>query len=38
MGIINYDIKQHITIYIGKALPRSGRDNLTGSWPQLLHG
>ena len=29
---INYSIKQHIAIYIGEVLPRSGRGILTGSW------
>ena len=31
MGIISYRIKQHLTIYIGEVLARSGRGSLTGS-------
>ena len=30
MGIISYRIKQHLTIYIGEVLARSGRGSLTG--------
>ena len=38
MGIISYRIKQHLTIYIGEVLARSGLDSLTGSWSQLSNG
>ena len=31
MGIIIYQIKQHLTIYIGEVLARRGCSSLTGS-------
>ena len=35
MSIISYQIKQHLTIYIGEVLARSGRGSLTDSWSQF---
>lgn len=32
MGIINYCIKQYITIYIREVLPGNASGSLTGSW------
>ena len=31
MGIISYQIKQHVTICISEVLGQNGRDSLTGS-------
>ena len=35
MGIISFQIKQHLTIYIGEVLARMGRGSLTGRWSKL---
>ena len=38
MGIINYQIKQHLTTYIAEVLARRESGSLTGSWSQLPNG
>ena len=38
MDVRSYQIKQHLTIYIGEVLACSGSGSLIGSWSQLPNG